>query len=302
MYIYHNSKFIKDTEATISPFDHGFLYGLGVFETFRVYEGFPFLLHDHLDRLQLAVDEIGISYKINRQEIFEIIQELIALNHCESEDVTVRLNISAGNGEVGQLLQTYDHPTLLCFLRKAPSAAMIEKKAIILKLRRNTPEGKYRLKSHHYLNNILGKRELIQTPDLDGIFLNEQGFVAEGIVSNIFWGDENGVYTPSLETGILNGITRKFVIRCLETLQIPVVEGFFKKEQMFDSHEVIMTNSSQELIAIRDIDGHEFEGENGIIIQKLYDLYKNNRTKLLSIDELQRVEKDEASDNETSAN
>ncbi|PMC34103.1 4-amino-4-deoxychorismate lyase [Bacillus sp. UMB0899] len=286
MYIYHNSKFIKDSEATISPFDHGFLYGLGVFETFRVYKGFPFLLHDHLDRLQVAVDEVGISYKINRQKIFEIIQELITINQCESEDVTVRLNISAGNGEVGQLLQVYDYPTVLCFLRKAPPLNMTEKSATILNLRRNTPEGNYRLKSHHYLNNILGKRELIHTPATDGIFLTEQGFVAEGIVSNIFWGDENEVYTPTLDTGILNGITRKFVIRCLQKLQIPLREGFFEKERMFGSKEVIMTNSSQELLAIKDIDGYEFRGINGIIIQKLYDLYKGNRTKLLSIDEL----------------
>lgn len=286
MYIYHNSKFIKDSEATISPFDHGFLYGLGVFETFRVYKGFPFLLYDHLDRLQVAVDELRIPYKINRQEIFDMIQELITLNHCDSEDVTVRLNISAGNGEVGQLLQDYDNPTVLCFLRKAPPAKMTEKNATILKLRRNTPEGNYRLKSHHYLNNILGKRELIQTPHLDGIFLTEQGFVAEGIVSNIFWGDENAVYTPLLDTGILNGITRQFVIKCLQLLQIPVKEGFFIKEQMFNSKEVIMTNSSQEVLAIKEIDGYEFSGKNGIMIQKLNDLYEKNRMKLLSIDEL----------------
>lgn len=286
MYIYHNSKFIKDSEATISPFDHGFLYGLGVFETFRVYKGFPFLLHDHLDRLQVAVDELGISYKINRQEIFDMIQELITLNHCDFEDVTVRLNISAGNGEVGQLLQAYDNPTVLCFLRKAPPAKMIEKNATVLKLRRNTPEGNYRLKSHHYLNNILGKRELIETPNIDGIFLTEQGFVAEGIVSNVFWGDENGVYTPSLDTGILNGITRQFVLKCLQLLQIPVKEGFFVKEQMFNSKEVIMTNSSQEVLAIKEIDGYEFSGKDGIMIQKLNDLYAKNRMKLLSIDEL----------------
>lgn len=286
MYIYHNSKFIKDSEATISPFDHGFLYGLGVFETFRVYKGFPFLFHDHLDRLQVAVDELGISYKINRQEIFHMIQELITLNHCDFEDVTVRLNISAGNGEVGQLLQAYNNPTVLCFLRKAPPAKMIEKNATVLKLRRNTPEGNYRLKSHHYLNNILGKRELIETPNIDGIFLTEQGFVAEGIVSNIFWGDENGIYTPSLDTGILNGITRQFVMKCLQLLQIPVKEGFFVKEQMFNSKEVIMTNSSQEVLAIKEIDEYEFSGKDGIMIQKLNDLYEKNKMKLLSIDEL----------------
>lgn len=286
MYIYHNSKFIKDSEATISPFDHGFLYGMGVFETFRVYNGFPFLLYDHLERLQRGVNELGISYKINGHEIFNIVQELIKLNQCELEDVTVRLNISAGHGEVGQLLQAYEHPTVLCFLRKAPPTKMIEKNATILKLRRNTPEGNYRLKSHHYLNNILGKRELAQNPNIDGIFLTEQGFVAEGIVSNIFWGDENGIFTPSLNTGILNGITRQFVIKCMELLEIPVSEGFYKKEQMFDSGEVIMTNSSQEVLAIRDIDGHLFDGRDGKIIQMLYGLYEVNRTKLLSINEL----------------
>lgn len=286
MYIYCNSQFIKDTEATISPFDHGFLYGLGAFETFRVYKGFPFLLHDHLKRLQHAIDELGISYKIDVNEVNEMIQRLLRLNHLEDEDVTVRFNISAGNGEVGRLLQPYDHPTVLCFLRKAPMLGEIEKDAAILQIRRNTPEGATRLKSHHYLNNVLGKKELKDTPDVEGIFLSEQGYVAEGIVSNIFWVKDNIVFTPSTETGILNGITRQFVIRCLDDLGVPCYEGFYTEEELFRAEEVFVTNSSQEVVPLKRINKHVFQGNSGSIIQKLMELFDRYRTKLLSIDEL----------------
>ncbi|MGM0877698.1 MAG: aminodeoxychorismate lyase [Bacillota bacterium] len=286
MYIYCNSQFIKDTEATISPFDHGFLYGLGAFETFRLYKGFPFLFHDHLRRLQAALFDLGISYQIEADKMYQMIQQLLRLNQCEEEDVTVRLNISAGNGEVGKLLQPYEHPNVLCFLRKAPVLQKVEKNASILHLRRNTPEGTHRLKSHHYLNNILGKRELRETPEVEGIFLTEQGFVAEGIVSNIFWVKDNVAYTPSLETGILNGITRQFVIKCLEMLGIPLQEGFFTQKEMVEATEVMITNSSQEVIPLKHINDHLFQGNDGIIIQKLNELYSRYRTKLLSIDEL----------------
>ncbi|KKI91574.1 4-amino-4-deoxychorismate lyase [Bacillus sp. SA1-12] len=286
MYIYSQSQFIKDTEATISPFDHGFLYGLGAFETFRVYKGFPFLLHDHLKRLQHALNDLGISYKVDADEVFEILQKLLQLNHLENEDVTVRLNISAGIGEVGKLLQPYDQPTVLCFLRKAPPIESIEKHASILKLRRNTPEGTERRKSHHYLNNILGKRELRNSPDVEGIFLTERGYVAEGIVSNIFWVKDQVVYTPSIDTGILNGITRQFVIKCLENLGVKIVEGYYLKKDMLDANEVFITNSSQEVVPIKMVDGHLFLGKGGTVVQKLTELYRSYRTKLLSIDEI----------------
>lgn len=286
MYIYCNSKFIKDTEATISPFDHGFLYGVGAFETFRVYKGFPFLLHDHLRRLQYAIDELEISYTIDVNEVSEMIQRLLRLNHLEDEDVTVRLNISAGIGEVGRLLQPYDHPTVLCFLRKAPTLGNVEKNAAVLQIRRNTPEGAVRLKSHHYLNNILGKRELRNSPDVEGIFLSEQGYVAEGIVSNIFWVKDNIVYTPSVETGILNGITRQFVIRSLEALGILCKEGFYTQEELLSATEAMVTNSSQEIVPLKRINDQVFQGSDGIVIQKLTELFERYRTKLLSIDEL----------------
>jgi 4-amino-4-deoxychorismate lyase len=239
-----------------------------------------------LKRLQGAIQELEISYIIDFDEVNDMIQQLLRLNNLEEEDVTVRLNISAGNGEVGKLLQQYDDPTVLCFLRKAPIIQKSEKDAAILQLRRNTPEGTQRLKSHHYLNNILGKRELRQTPDVEGIFLTEQGYVAEGIVSNIFWMKDNIVYTPSVDTGILNGITRQFVMKCLDNLGIPIREGFYIQNELLEATEVMITNSSQEVVPVKRISRHVFEGNNGIIVQKLHELYSRNRTKLLSIDDL----------------
>ncbi|WP_226671296.1 aminodeoxychorismate lyase [Metabacillus litoralis] len=286
MYIYINQQFIKDTEATISPFDHGFLYGLGAFETFRVYKGFPFLLEDHLIRLQSAVDEMGISYHIDSEEIKNILEQLLRLNQCTNEDVTVRLNISAGNGEVGKLLQTYDKPNLLCFIRKAPPLNKEEKDTVLLDIPRNTPEGPYRLKSHHYLNNILAKREIQKTPEKEGVFLTAEGYVAEGIISNIFWVSHQAVYTPAVETGILNGITRQFVIKCLRKLDVPVNEGFYTKEQLLEADEVILTNSSQEILAVKKVNDYVFNGNDGIIVKKLRGLYDHYRKTLLSKDEL----------------
>jgi 4-amino-4-deoxychorismate lyase len=218
--------------------------------------------------------------------VYELLQQLLRLNHLEEEDVTVRLNISAGNGEVGKLLQPYNHPTVLCFIRKAPPIQNTEKNTVILQLRRNTPEGTQRLKSHHYLNNILGKRELRATPDVEGIFLTEQGYVAEGVVSNVFWVKEDIVYTPSIETGILDGITRQFVIKCLNKLGIPIREGFYTKRELLDATEVMITNSSQEVVPVKKVDEYVFEGYNGIIVQKISELYCQYRSKLLSIEQL----------------
>lgn len=286
MYIYLNSKFIKDTEATISPFDHGFLYGVGVFETFRVYKGFPFLLKDHLKRLNQSLKELNIHYEVQMDEAREVIDRLLFLNELEDKDVTVRLNVSAGNGEVGKLTESYFKPNVMYLLRQAPSNNHVEKNVAILQTRRNTPEGSYRLKSHHYLNNILGKRELIETPELEGIFLTKEGYVSEGIVTNIFWVEKGIVYTPSLSTGILNGITRQFIIKCLSTLGIPFVEGEYDLEKLIAADEVFLTNSTQEILRVKHIKNHSFKGDGDMVVNKLKEMYKRYHLKLLTIDEL----------------
>ncbi|MCM3598918.1 aminodeoxychorismate lyase [Metabacillus idriensis] len=287
MYIYLNSGYVKAEDAKISPFDHGFLYGLGAFETFRLYKGHPFLLEDHLHRLRGALEELHIHLDLSGLQIEEVIQKLLVLNQLENEDVSVRLNVSAGAGGLAFGAMEYMEPTVMLFMRKLPEMPEdFEKCGRILSLPRNTPEGEQRLKSHHYLNNVLAKHEIGNEPSIEGIFLTKEGFVAEGIVSNLFWAKDQIVYTPAIDTGILNGITRQFVIRCLETNSVQVEEGFYLAEELLKADEVFAVNSVQEIIPLKEIGSQSFLGKKGEITQTLQKKYKQNAMLLKSRFEL----------------
>ncbi|SFA49364.1 4-amino-4-deoxychorismate lyase [Parageobacillus thermantarcticus] len=274
MYVYVDGRVVHKDEARISPFDHGFLYGLGVFETFRTYDGHPFLLDDHLERLNHSLREMNIAKSFTRCEVMEILHRLLEANRLQN--AYVRLNVSAGIGDIGLQTSKYDQPTVIMYMKPilAPSFSK-GKIGIVLKTRRNTPEGKERLKSHHYLNNIIGKREIGARTDVEGIFLNEQGYVAEGIVSNIFWVKSGTVYTPALHTGILNGVTRQFVIALLNALKIECQEGFYTLDHLRQADEIFVTNSIQEIVPIYQMDDRAYPGADGPVTSLLQKHYKH---------------------------
>jgi 4-amino-4-deoxychorismate lyase len=274
MYVYVNGEVVHKDEARISPLDHGFLYGLGVFETFRTYDGHPFLLDDHLERLNHSLREMNIAKSFTRCEVMEILHRLLEANRLKN--AYVRLNVSAGVGDIGLQTSEYDQPTVIMYMKPllAPSFSK-GKIGIVLKTRRNTPEGKERLKSHHYLNNIIGKREVGSRTDVEGIFLNEQGYVAEGIVSNIFWVKNGTVYTPAIHVGILNGVTRQFVIALLNALKIECQEGFYTLDHLRQADEIFVTNSIQEIVPIYQMDGRAYQGANGPVTSLLQKHYKH---------------------------
>jgi 4-amino-4-deoxychorismate lyase len=283
MYIYINGEFILETEAKISPFDHGFLYGLGVFETFRIYDGHPFLLDDHFQRLAVSLKELNIRFDLNKNELLAIIARLLKIN--ELKDAYIRLNVSAGVAPIGLQTEAYTAPNLIVFIKPLNGPLLRTKNAAFLTTVRNTPEGRERLKSHHYLNSIFGKREI---PDIDteGIFLTAEGYVAEGVVSNIFWVKNGQVYTPSIKTGILNGITRQFIIALLKKNGIPCHQGYYFAEEVLEADEVFITNSIQEVVSISMVNGHRYSPENKVTqsLQIWYDNFKAQQIK--SIEEL----------------
>ncbi|KXG08242.1 Branched-chain-amino-acid aminotransferase [Anoxybacillus sp. P3H1B] len=267
MYVYINGKVIPNEQARISPFDHGFMYGLGVFETFRTYNRHPFLLDDHLARLHKSLVDMQIRFSVSREETIAIIQQLLAANRLE--DAYIRLNISAGIGDIGLQIDAYTEPTVIVYMKSLPEIAVKEKMCTILKTRRNSPEGETRLKSHHYFNNVLGKREMRSHPHMEGIFLNHYGFLAEGIVSNLFWVKDGIVYTPALETGILNGVTRQFVMAMLGVSGIRCEEGLYTLKDLEQAEEVFLTNSIQEIVPVSRIDHFVYPGERGVFVQSL---------------------------------
>lgn len=274
MWCWKDGEFVQAEDLRISPFDHGFLYGLGFFETFRTYNNEPFLFTQHMERMKMALNEYNIRMPYSNDELMGVIR---ALNEKSgNQDGYFRLNVSAGNEGLGLQARTYDNPTVILF-RKELLAGCSEKEAVWLETRRNTPEQSIRYKSHHYANNILARQEVASLKDVEGFFLTEEGFIAEGITSNIFWVKDGELFTPSLETGILNGITRQCVMKLAEKLNLQVNEGLFFKESLQNAEECFVTTSIQEIVPIHSIDECRFAGVEGRIYQLLHELYKEMR-------------------------
>ncbi|WP_332697286.1 aminodeoxychorismate lyase [Halalkalibacter lacteus] len=283
MFVYVNGQIVSKEKATISAFDHGYMYGLGLFETIRVDNGHPFLLDDHFQRLQNGLTSLGINWSMKREEIVEVIQALLQANELES--AYVRWNVAAGSNDLGFYTGEYTNPTTIVFMKPLPSQIASEKDATILSIKRNTPEGEFRLKSHHYLNNVLAKRELGDASNVEGIFLTEAGFVAEGIVSNLFWVKDGVVFTPSVKTGILDGITRQLVLSLLEQKGIPYRIGFFRPDDVMSADEAFITNSIQEVVSLTSLNGQSYRGEH-LVARELRRLIAFNRERLWSRSEL----------------
>lgn len=286
MYIYMNGEVVRKEEARISPFDHGFLYGMGLFETFRVYNGHPFLLDDHLERLNRSLEAINIAARFNREQVLAALEMLLERNGYDN--AYIRMNVSAGIGEIGLQTAPYTNPNTIIFCKPLPPRSRsAEKQAVLLEIPRNTPEGAERLKSHHFLNNILAKKEAGDDPGTEGIFLTRDGYLAEGITSNLFWIRDGHLFTPSLNTGILNGITREFVIRLAGKMGMNVQEGMYRPEAVLNADEVFVTNSIQEIVPIASFEGHSMPGLSGKKTSELQMHYEKHCKHLWSRKELQ---------------
>ncbi|WP_416148142.1 aminodeoxychorismate lyase [Salipaludibacillus sp. HK11] len=285
MYLFINGSFTKKEDIQISPFDHGFMYGLGLFETFRTYKGHPFLLDDHFQRLTESAETMNINMpKYNRDETKEIIEELLRLNNME--DAYFRWNVSAGERNIGLSTDQYEQPNTIIYVKPLSLAVNTEKKARTLTIRRNSPEGEIRLKSHHYLNNILGKRELGDAPGEEGIFLTAENVLSEGLVSNIFWLKNEKLFTPDLSCGCLNGITRQFLIALAEKQGISVEMGRYPVEMAIDADEVMVTNSVQGLVPINQWESKVFPGNKGNWFRWANEQYQQQASCLWSKQEL----------------
>lgn len=267
MWCFHNGDYVKAADLRISPFDHGYLYGLGVFETLRTYDGVPFLWHDHFMRMEQALAAYHIALPYTEEQLRDVIMELNV--RSGGDDGYFRINVSAGEAGIGLAKTSYDEPTVIVFrkpLELPPRGT--EKNAVWLETVRNSPEQATRFKSHHYANNIVARFEVPSLATVEGFFVNEAGFVAEGITSNIFWVTDGVMYTPALSTGVLPGITRAQVMKLAD-----VVEGEFTKEALLAADECFITTSIQELIPIRTLGDKTFAGNDGAVYQALHARY-----------------------------
>lgn len=284
MIIAVNGTLCDASKAVISAYDHGFLYGLGLFETFRTYGGDPFLLDLHLERLAEGCREMDVSFQPDSNGVNALVRDLLQANGLK--DGYFRLSVSAGEEALGFPTRPYTRPNVILYVKELPAVSshlrMYGKPLQLLRLRRNTPEGLIRFKSFHYMNNILGKKELSGYPwaaGAEGLFLDGAGNVAEGLVSNVFFIRGGVWFTPVLETGILSGITRAWVMDTARKNRWKLNEGLYRWEDMLAADEVFLTNSIQEIVPVTrlfDPEGRETViagGKAGPLTLKLIDYY-----------------------------
>lgn len=265
MRVYLNGVFLEEVNAHISPFDRGFLYGDGIFETIKCIEGKPMLLREHVKRLKSGLKELNISIKEEYRDFKLIIESLLDYNSLRDCSAYVRISISRG---VTKALRDFDakNPTVFIFTRKIDedSLSNMRKKGVILKTVTYYRSFLPHLKHLNYLASIYS---LMNNRDCDEVlFLDERKKILEGATSNIFFVNEKAIYTP--KNKILKGLYRDFIIKKMRALNFKVLEQEIPLGEIGSFYSAFITNSIIQIIPVRKIDQVEFDIQNRLF-QKL---------------------------------
>jgi 4-amino-4-deoxychorismate lyase len=279
-----NGKLIEEDSATVSVKDHGFLYGIGAFETLRIYQNHPFLIEDHFKRLEEACKALHIRCPYSLRDWEQQIETLLKVNGLTGG--IARITITGGENELGLHNVCYDEPNTFVFLRPVNMGKSETQKLELLKVPRQAPGGVERLKTSNYLNNIVGRQGLLNHCQTEGLFLTKKGFVAEGIITNVFFTISNTLYTPSANLEILPGITRAFVIEVAESLGYNVNKGMFLLDDLKKADEIFLTNSGSGIIPVSCFEGKEYKAHG--ITYTLMKEYQRYTTYLRSIQDYRR--------------
>ena len=289
MWIYLNNKFVKQEEAVISVFDHGFLYGDGVYETIRSYGTRIFMRDRHVARLFRSAEAIGLTIPIPVKSWPDLLHESMVRNDVGNaqRDAYLRITISRGVGDIGLDPALCPSPTVVIMAKPlmAPAASLYKKGValIVASTRRNLPRAlSPHIKATNFLNNILAKREAIAAGVFDGIFLNWEHHLTECTVSNLFFVTDGCLRTPAVECGLLDGITRDIVIQLVREQQIPIVEGRFTPDQLYQADECFLTNTSMEIMPVISVDHRSIgQGKPGPVTQTIRKLFTGARERFL---------------------
>ena len=278
MLVYLNGTFLPKEQATVSVFDHGYLYGDGIYETMRAYKGTLFLLDRHLGRLQQSAQYIHMKLPMPLDEIGGALKESLRVNNLEN--AYVRIQISRGPGEIGLDPALCPKPTMVIVAKpfKDYPAEYYENgvRVAIVNTRRNHPLAlNPAIKGTNFLNNILAKVESIQAGAYEGIMLNWEGFVAEGTISNIFMVKAGTLVTPSLSVGILEGVTRGLVLDLAKRENIQSRQAAFTPQELYSADECFITNTTIEVMPVTVVDGKNIgNGKPGPITKAMMQAYK----------------------------
>jgi len=286
MWIYLNDRFVPREEAVVSVFDHGFLYGDGVFETLRAYRGRVFKLSDHLTRLERSAARLQLRLPVEIERLADLLRESLVRNQLR--DAYLRITVSRGAGEIGLDPALCKRPTLVIIAKLfQPSPASFYADGVsvmIAQTRRNLPEAlPPQIKSLNFLNNILAKMEATAAGVHESLMLNHRGDIAEGTVSNVFAVYHGRLQTPSAACGILEGVTRGVVLHVASEMGIPADETQLHVEDLLRAEECFLTNTTQEVLPVTRVDGHLIsDGRPGPITRRIHAAFLAYRDRVLA--------------------
>ena len=277
-----NGTISDERHAVISVFDHGFLYGEGVYETLRTYGQRPFLLDRHLDRLRRSASLMALSVPLTDQEFTDRITQTIAhaAGGAAEREWYIRLLLTRGVGDL-----TYDPaatpvPSVVIIVKKLdvlPEASYEDGvRAILSSIVRNHPESvNPAIKANNLMNNALAMQEAVRRGAFEAIMRNHRGEIAECSTANLFIVRQGAALTPPLKAGLLPGITRGLVFEIGRSTGIAVAEARLTDDDLFASEEMFLTSTTREILPIVDVDGRQIgSGRPGPVTRQLHSEYK----------------------------
>jgi len=277
--IYIDGEFYPKSEARISIYDHGFLYGDGVFEGIRAYNGIVFKLREHIDRLYQSAKAIMLEIPLEKEEMIKAVLETLRKNNLK--DAYIRLVVTRGKGDLGLDPRKCSKPTIIIIAE--PTIKLVKEEAkekgittLISWVRRDPVDGTgHEVKSLNYLNSILAKIEANNAGVDEAIMLTKEGYVSEGVGENIFIVKNGKIFTPPRAAGILPGITREVIIELAKKLGFEVLEKNITPYELFTADEAFFTGTAAEILPIREVNkrkiGKEIPGEVTKILMKKFE-------------------------------
>jgi branched-chain amino acid aminotransferase len=272
--VYVDGEYVPRSEAKISVYDHGFLYGDGVFEGIRAYSGTVFRLREHIERLWHSARMLKMELPWSMEEMERVILETLRRNSLE--EAYIRVLVTRGIGDLGIDPRTCEKRSLIVIAQplKALLGEEFKKegvRTIMTWVRRDSVDATtHETKSLNYLNSILAKIEAIQAGVPEAILLDRNGFVSEGSAENIFIVRDGHIYTPPSTTGILPGVTRSAVMEIADALGYSVEERNVTPFELISADEVFFTGTAAEIVPVREINGRPIgEGGRGPITAQL---------------------------------
>jgi branched-chain amino acid aminotransferase len=271
--VWINGKYFDKVDARISVYDHGLLYGDGVFEGIRVYAGKVFRLREHIERLYESARHIYLEIPLSREQLTEAVLDAVRVN--AKTDGYIRLLVTRGAGTLGLDPRKTTDPQIIVIvddISMYPPELYENGLEIVTAstIRNHHNALNPRIKSLNYLNNIMGKIEAIRAGCLEAIMLNHNGEVAECTGDNIFLVKRGVVRTPPPDAGILEGVTRNAVIELARAANIPVQECTLTRHDVYAADECFLTGTAAEVIPVVKCDGRVIgSGKPGPISRQL---------------------------------